>query len=1110
MKHILTWSLCIVMVLSCNDNKPNKPNPSTQKDAEKLSFELIPAEESGIKFVNNLTQTEEQNIFDDIYFFNGSGVAVGDVNNDGLPDLYFGGNQSSNRLYINKGKFKFEDVTESAGVSTNGWTTGVAMVDINNDGLLDIYVCRTSPYVSDEDRSNLLFVNQGGGKFEEQASYYGLDNKGYSTQASFFDADNDGDLDMYLANRPLMYKGIYREFYKKYRFTDELGTHRMFINENGKFKDISENAGVLCNGYGLSANLADINSDGITDIYVCNDFIYPDFLYYGNGDGTFTDRANEMMKHTSLSSMGSDLADINNDGYIDLFTVDMLAEGNDRKKVNSNEDDYDKYMRIYKNGYGHQLMRNNLQLNLENKTFIDIGFMAGVAETDWSWAPLFADFDNDGNKDLFVSNGYYKDFNNQDFMKFRNENQLTNNGEQESMLKLLANMPETRIQNYIFKNNGDLSFEKKSDEWGLKEESFSQGAAYADLDNDGDLDLIVSNLGEYPYVYKNTLDDKNYLKIEFKGDQTNKSGIGCKVWIKSGNKQQYYEHYPTRGFQSTVEPIVHVGVGSAAKIDELTVWWPASGKAEVKKGLEKGQTIVLNEKDANIDDFQINRMTNNSKPEMLVEQSIPGLDFKHKESTFVDFRNEPLIPHMMSRFGPGLAVGDVNGDGLDDVFFGGGARVLRSALYTQTSSGSFALIGAQPWGENINSEFVDAAFFDCDKDGDQDLIAISGGNEFPNMGQNYAPVLYENLGDGTFRVKENSLPNIQTPNLSVSIGDIDNDGDLDMFIGGTTIPRGYPVPTGSFLLENDGKGVFKDVTKNWHSNLETPGIINEAQLVDVNMDGLLDLVFAGYWTNVSVYINDGTKFIDQTVAMGLDKTEGWWNALEVKDIDNDGDMDLILGNEGNNNLMRVSPSRPSYIVRGDMNKNGALDAVCFYTIQGKRVPLHSYPEIIQQLSGLIQKRYPKVAMYANATMENMFTPAELEGSKTYTLRMFSSGVFVNDKGKFSFKPFPKLAQVSNINDFLFTDINKDGREEMLVVGNSDAPRISLGRNDALNGLVMSYNAGQWEMMSSNLTGFWAPLNAQRVERLKTAKGDFILVANNNDAIQTFKVNTSAN
>jgi len=1095
--------LLSLVILGACGGKKNSDNKSADNTEDGMGFQLVTSEESGIDFVNLLGQTEDKNIFDDIYFFNGSGVAVGDVNNDNLPDIFFGANQGTCKLYLNRGNFKFEDVTEKAGLTTTGWTTGVAMADIDNDGWLDIYVSRSSPYVTDDNRKNLLFLNNKTGTFTEGAAGYGIDNSGFSTQASFFDADNDGDLDMYLANRPIMYNGIYKENYKKYRFVDELGTHRMFINNKGKFQDISEKSGVLCNGYGLSANLADINQDGKTDIYVCNDFIYPDFMYFNKGDGTFTDVANERLKHTSLSSMGSDMADFNNDGLIDIFTVDMLPESNHRKKTNMNEDDYDKYYHVYRNGYGHQLMRNNLQLNIANKKFVDIGFMAGVAETDWSWAPLFADFNNDGLKDLFISNGYYKDYNDLDFMKFRNENQLSNNNDQGAILKTIAAMPETKLQNYIYMNNGNLTFTNKSDAWGLKEKTFTQGAAYADFDNDGDLDIVLNNLGAHPTIYKNNSTKNNYLKIRFSGKESNKFGIGCKVWATIKGETQYYELYTTRGFQSSVEPMVHVGLGKADKIDELIIWWP-SGKAQKIMNAKVNTTMVANEADANISNYTLPKVEEQGQ-KLVQETTIPGLNFTHKESDYSDFRDEPLIPHMISRFGPSLAVADVNGDGLDDVFVGGGARVLTSALFIQTASGSFTQSITQPWAKDKNNEHVDAQFFDKDGDGDLDLILVSGGNEFGQLGDFYRPAIYENDGKGNFTLAVDALPLIQSPGLSVTTGDIDGDGDLDIFIGGSAIPRAYPTPTASFLLVNDGKGRYTDETLKWSDDLRTIGIVNEAVFADMNRDGKMDLVLAGYWMNVSVFLNMGNRFVNQTAVAGLSRTEGWWNALKVVDVDGDGDMDIIAGNEGLNNLMRVTPSTPAYLVRGDMNRNNSLDAVCFYTLGGVQVPLHSYDEIRQQLPDLIQKRFPKVAMYATATKDNIFTKEELVNSTQYNLNMFASGVFINNKGKFDFKPFPMYAQMSNINDIKVTYLNNDQLPDLILVGNSDATRISLGRNDASNGLVLVNKGGVvWETFDFTKTGFFASKNAQRVDIIRTKNGNYWIVANNSDNLQLFK------
>ncbi len=1105
MRKIISISaLTLLLVYSCNSDKNHQKDKGSSEISQKenVHFELIDREFSGVNFLNSLEQTEEENVFDDIYYFNGGGVAVGDINNDGLQDLYFGGNQTSNKLYLNKGDFKFEDITEKSNTGSKGWTTGVAMADVNNDGWLDIYACRTSPYVEDDERRNLLFINNQDGTFTERAAEFGLDNKGFSTQASFFDADNDGDLDMYLANRPLQYEGIYREFYKKYRFTDELGTHRMFINNNNKFTDKSTEADVLCNGYGLSANIGDLNQDGLTDIYVCNDFIYPDFIYYNKGNGKFVDKAKDMMKHTSLSSMGSDLADFNNDGLVDIFTVDMLAESNDRKKMNSNEDDYDKYLRVFKNGYGHQLMRNNLQLNVGNKTFVDIGFMAGVAETDWSWAPLFADFDNDGYKDLFVSNGYFKDFNNMDFIKFRNESTGSNDGKKESILSVIAIMPETKIQNYIFKNNGDLTFTKKSDEWGITQKTFSQGAVYADIDNDGDLDIVMNNLGEFPSLYKNGLDNKNYLRLKFIGNQSNSYGIGCKAWATIGGETQYFENYPTRGFQSTVEQFVHIGTGEAKKVDKLVIWWP-SGKTQTMMDVKPSQLLVVKESDADFNDFKF--PSSEVSVKKFISEMKPPFIFEHKESEFVDFRNEPLLPHMMSRFGPGVAVGDINGDGLDDVFIGGGARIALSKLFVQQKDGSFNLAIAQPWSKDVKTEHVDAQFFDMDGDGDLDLITVSGGNEFKNTGTYYSPMIYENDGKGYFATSIDALPNIETPALSVEVADIDGDQDLDIFIGGAVVPGAYPLPTASYLLENDGTGKYKDVTTTWSKGLMLPGIINECEFADLNNDGLPDLIIAGYWKNVSVFMNTGNQFIDQTAALGLNESSGWWNALKVMDVDGDGDLDIIAGNEGMNNLMRVNPSKPSYILQGDMTRNNQIDAVCFYTIQGKQVPLHSYTEIIQQMPGLIQKRYPKVSMYANATMANLFSDQELTGSKSFKINNFKSGVFVNEGKRFVFKPFPMEAQLSNINDMLAEDVNQDGKMDLVLVGNSDAPRISLGRNDAFNGLIL-LNEGKanWKPVTFDESGFYVPNIAQRIASIKTSTSSIWMVANNSEKAQFFK------
>ncbi|MEM1095583.1 MAG: VCBS repeat-containing protein, partial [Bacteroidota bacterium] len=891
----------------------------------------MPPAATGLDFVNEIQEDAGFNVLEYEYFYNGGGVAVGDVNRDGRPDLFFTANIGPDRLYLNRGNWQFEDVTEQAGFThAPSWTTGVTMVDINADGWLDIYVCK-SGRVSEERRRNALYINNQDGTFSEQAAAYGIDSPAYSTHATFFDYDRDGDLDLYLLNHPIRRLERFDvELVKQQR--DPLSGDKLFRNDGGTFVDVSEAAGIIGNplGFGLSVTTSDIDGDGWLDLYIANDYVEDDYLYINNQDGTFREEIRSWMRYTSNASMGADIADVNNDGLQDVVTLDMLAEDPRRLHRLKGPDDDARFQQLRREGYHAQYTRNMLQLNQGNGTFSEIGQLAGIAQTDWSWAPLLADFDNDGHKDLFVTNGYMRDYTDMDFLttKLRAALQVARNqGQPLDALTLVQQMSMSTLPNYGYRNRGDLTFADVTDDWGLGKPGLSSGAAYADLDDDGDLDLIVTNLNEPAWLYQNTADQRgqhNYLKVDLTGAPGNTLGIGAHVSIKlADGSVLVQEQMPVRGYQSSVDPVLLFGLGDAANVS-ITVTWP-DGRHETRDAVAANQTLAFDW--SNASDTAQPPATEPTPRFVLLPDGL-GLDAVHRENDFDDLEREPLLPRRFSRQGPALAVADVNRDGLDDVFVGG-AQDQAAQLYLQQLDATFKPAAVPAFATDASFEDVDALFFDADADGDMDLYIVSGGTARTD-GAAYQDRLYLNSGFGGFTRAPDALPELRTSGAVVAGHDWDGDGDTDLFVGGHVQPGRYPLPERSYLLENVG-GTFADATERVAPDLMAPGLVGDALWADLDGDSSAELVVAGEWMPIRVFQpTDGGSFAEVTSAFGFDGTTGWWRSLLAHDLDGDGDLDLLAGNRGLNTQMPA----PATLHAADFDANGQMESVMSYVWHG--------------------------------------------------------------------------------------------------------------------------------------------------------------------------------
>ncbi len=1103
-------------LLACNEPENSTPattSSTTSSVSASTTFRLLSPTESGIEFSNQINEDYVYNILNFEYLYNGGGVAVGDINNDGLPDLYFSGTFVSNRLYLNKGNLKFEDITQSAGVAAaEGFKTGVTMADINSDGHLDLFVCRTSKS-DDGQKNNLVFINNGDLTFTESAQQYGLADNSNSNHANFFDYDLDGDLDLYLLNHRLGFKDAVRlrlvqdesgAITRQTNPMTEFESDRLYRNNgNGTFTDVSASAGIVNSAFGLSATVADLNMDGYPDVYVANDYIEPDYVYINNGDGTFTDRYFDYIRHSSQNSMGSDVNDFNNDGLPDIVVLDMIAEDHVRYKQLMNIMQLERYETLVKYGYGHQVARNVLQMNNGNGTFSEVGQLAGISNTDWSWGAFFADFDNDGFKDIYIGNGYKRDVTNLDYMTYTRDSIEKTGGINKKRFPdlntFLDLIPSTKLQNYMFRNRGDMTFENVSDSWGLKEKTFSNGTAFGDFDGDGDLDLVVNNIDDPAFIYENQSTQKNYLQLTFKGGAKNTLGIGAKVRLEWDNGAlQYQQLTANRGFFSASQPILHFGLGAQAQVDRVVVeWW--DGKTQILENVKGGQKLEVDYKNAT----NASPSTEASASLFREDAQTLGLSYTHKENDFQDFNQERLLPHQLSQLGPQIATGDLNGDGREDCFVGGAAGSV-GAIFLQNANGTFTAQAVSAFNADLGREDVDAVFFDADGDQDLDLYVVSGGKTFPANSPMYQDRLYLNDGQGNLSVASDRLPKITASGSCVTAHDYDGDNDLDLFVGGRVTPGAYPVTPRSYVLQNNG-GTFKDVTAEVASSFEKAGMITDIIWANIDSDPAEEMLVSGEWMGLRVYQFDGKILKDISQAAGFGDTEGWWNCLAVSDFDGDGDLDLVAGNLGLNTRLKASNENPLAIFAKDFDSNGAVDAIFAYHKNGSYYPFAGRDMMVKQISK-VKKNYPRYAKYAKATMNEIFANMDLESAQKLVAHQLTTAYFENlGDGKFRQLALPTEVQLAPVKHILADDFNGDNKQDLLLVGNDYGAEPETGVYDAFNGLLLLGNGqGGFDVLPNAEHGFWASAEARDLARITLANGKVAyLVANNDGPLQAF-------
>lgn len=1087
---VFTWiAFALVLLPGC-----------VQNTADPLFVKRAPAQ-TGVEFANIVEDDTTFNMLTYLYYYDGGGVAAGDVNGDGLPDLYFTANLLPNRLYLNRGGLTFEDVTETAGVAGEAdWSTGVTMADVNGDGHLDIYVSTAS--FLDKKGHNELFINNGDGSFTERSAEYGLDHVGYSTQATFFDFDADGDLDVYLLNHSTHIEDSFG-LADTLRYTRHATAgDKLFRNEGFRFTDVSEEAGILGSqlGYGLGIVASDLDMDGCIDLFVSNDFHENDYLYYNNCDGTFEERITRSMGHTSRASMGNDAADFNNDGLPDIIVLDMMPD--DASVVNSafSTEEQEVYNVQRRFGYHHQLMRNTLQLNRGERKFSEIAFLAGMHATDWSWAPLFADLDNDGLKDLFISNGIYRRPNDRDFVRAissRANQAILERGLTRDDMGLIELMPPAPGVNYAFRNRGDLTFENVSSIWGLDDEGFSNGAIYADLDNDGDLDLVLNNLNAVASIYENRSDrlpGRHSVTISLQGDGGNTAGFGTKVFVYLSGYMQLLEVSPSRGFQSSVDPRIHVGLGTTRLIDSLVVVWP-DRKSQTLTDVSVDTMLTLRQVDAS-GTFDYSRSLKDRLFEDITDRITIG--YRHEENVFVDFNRQRLIPHLISTEGPALAVGDVNGDGLEDLFAGGGKH-QPAQLLLQREGSVFESTQQHLWLADSLHEDVDAEFFDADSDGDLDLYVVSGGNEFWGAHPALRDRLYINHGGGRFVREDDRLPEFFANGCCVAPADYDSDGDLDLFVGSRVVSRAYGETPTSYLFENDGSGHFSDVTDVIAEGLSGIGMVTDASWSDIDGDGFLDLVVVGEWMPITVFRWNGSQLVSTSGRDGLSGSEGWWNTIETVDLDGDGDMDLVAGNLGGNSLIQAPENDPVRMLIKDVDGNGETEQLITFQRNGGRYPLATVDELMQQVP-LLGRKYTSYADVGEGRLQDIFTEGALEGGTHRQANMLYSIVAENQgNGVFRIRLLPNAAQIAPVFAILSGDFDTDGNTDLLLGGNFYGLKPLRGRYDASYGTllhrVVSSDSLRWR---SNELG---PILSGQIRKLlpiRMADGTSAIVAARND------------
>ncbi|QLE00832.1 VCBS repeat-containing protein [Galbibacter sp. BG1] len=1111
MKRFLIILSLLLLMISCKNEEIHKKEQNPQK-----LFSLLDSTQTGINFENSVENKKDFNIFSYRNFYNGGGVAIGDINNDGLPDIYFTSNQNQNKLYLNRGDFKFEDITEKAGVSgAKAWSTGVVMVDLNGDGFLDIYVCNAGN-VEGDNQKNELFINNGDLTFTEKAEDYNLAESGFTTHAAFFDYDKDGDLDVYILNNSfipvnsLQYNNKRELRAKDWNLPKQLlgGGDKLLRNDEGKFIDVSEKSGIYGSliGFGLGVTVGDVNNDYYPDIYVSNDFYERDYLYINNQDGTFSEEIENWTGHISHSSMGADMADINNDGNPDIFVTDMLAEDDKRAKEVSEFDRPDIYELRQRRGFYNQQMQNTLQLNTGNNAFSEIAYFSGVAKTDWSWSPLIFDMDNDGYRDIYVSNGMNHDLTDGDFMDFfANEliQKMVTTGKKQEIDSVIKEMPRVPILNYAFKNNKDLTFSKKMEDWGFETPSFSNGSAYGDLDNDGDLDLLVNNVNMPAFVYKNNSEKVNpknhFVKLKLKGTNKNTFGIGSTVDLYTKNGILRNVLIPSRGFQSSVDYTLTIGLGEEKTIDSALVVWP-NGKSQSFKNLAVDTTFIFNENSA----IKQSIHTSAIKGTTYLSQIKNDLLVKHNENNFSDFDYEGLIPKKMSQEGPSLAIGDVDKDGFEDIYIGG-AKDQMGILYLNKGNSKLAPSQQPIFKTDASFEDTAAEFLDIDADDDLDLVVGTGGNELYEAA-NYAIRFYLNDGNGNFSSTKNSI-NTNKQNVSVIAPfDFDNDGDLDLFVGMRNIVGTYGINPEHLLLQNDGKGNFTDVTERKAFELKDVGMISDATWVDIDGDGLKDLIIVGDWSHPHVFKNTNRDL--RPLKTSLNKMNGWWNTVTAEDLNKDGKMDLILGNDGLNLSYKASIEEPIKLYVNDFDNNGSIEQITTRVINNKDTPIHLKKEITGQLVSL-KKQNLKPSDYAAKSLDELFPKEILDNSLIKSVNTTASIVAINQgNGDFAIKELPKEVQFSCVCDISSSDLNGDGNLDLIMAGNNYEFKPQFSRLDANYGSVLLGNGkGDFTWQDYNKSGFFVKGEVKKLAQFKDKSGaTYLLVAINNEQPKIFKVN----
>lgn len=1095
MNRCLLAALFFSLFLSCRFSQKNFPAPGN------LQFELLDSVRTGIGFINALHFEKDFNIYTYRNFYNGGGVAVGDVNNDGLMDLYFTANMEKNKLYINRGDFQFEDISKSAGIEgTKSWSTGVVMVDINQDGFLDIYVCNSGDMAGDN-KKNELFINDGNLHFEEKAEEYGLADEGYSTHAAFFDYDKDGDLDVYILNNSYKAIGSFN-LQKNERYDrDKKGGDKLMRNDNGKFVDVSIESGIYGSviGFGLGVTVGDVNGDGWQDIYVSNDFFERDYLYINNRDGSFTEKLTDEMLSISAASMGADMADMNNDLLPDLFVTEMLPSDPVRLKTKTTFENWDKYQFNLKNDYYHQFTRNVLQRNNGNESFSEIGRLAGVEASDWSWGALMSDFDNDGHKDLFIANGIYQDLTDQDYLNFMaNEevlrSHITDHGV--DYAKLIELIPSNKVPNQFYLNQGDGTFRETADSVGLAQPGFSNGSVYADLDNDGDLDLVVNNVNMPAFVYRNSLDNSvnNYLEVKLVSDNQ-AFQIGAQLILSSCELNQYLENSLSRGFQSSIVTPLHFGLGQCSHIDSLTIKWNDE-RFQTLYDLPVNQIIEIDHK---------NSLPNKKGTRSATDTYFELADFiplRHIENEYSDFDRDKLLIEMKSSEGPKLADGDINGDGLMDYYLGG-SKGYSGQLIIQTQPGKFQIKRQDTFDRDKESEDGEARFFDADGDKDLDLYVTSGGNEFSNVSLELRDRLYFNDGKGNFTKSDQELPSFKTEaTKAVDFADIDSDGDLDLFVGTRLEAKVYGIPMKGYLLENNGKGLFTDVTEKMAPEMLNLGLITDANFVDLDLDGDKDLVIVGEWMPVSVFENDGMgRFENKTVKWGFENTDGLYQELHVNDINGDGRPDLILGNMGLNTRLKASVRSPIELVINDFDQNGSIDQLFCQNINGRQVPLALRHDILTQLPQL-KKQFVSYEEFAGKALQDIIDAQTLARSIILRVKRLDSFLALNtENNTFSISTLPKGVQVSPIFAIYALDINRDGRKDIVSGGNLFRVKPEFGRYDAsFVELSIQNNDGTFSVLPATKSGFKVLGEVRDIKAYSADGRSCLLISRNNDTV----------